>query len=91
MNYIDREKEREPYVFSTEKESPREEKKIEKKNIIEKEGKVKVRLNIRKAPNLQAEVVRIEEPGKVLKYTQIKDEWAHLIDGNYCMAKFLDI
>lgn len=52
-------------------------------------GTTTVRLRIRKAPN--GEIVRVVSKGTILEFTEIKDGWAHLTDGNYCMVKFLDI
>lgn len=51
-------------------------------------GKTKVLLNIRENPN--GKIVRTEKEGTILEYTTIKDGWAHLTDGNYCMEEYLE-
>lgn len=61
---------------------------IEEKPKVQK-GTTTVKLRIRKVPN--GEIVRVVSKGTMLEFTEIKDGWAHLIDGNYCMVKFLDI
>ena len=68
----------------------------EKTESAAKEGKPKVqkgtttvKLRIRKVPN--GEIVRVVSKGTTLEFIEVKDGWAHLIDGNYCMVKFLDI
>ena len=60
----------------------------EKKPKVQK-GTTTVKLRIRKVPN--GEIVRVVSKGTMLEFIEVKDGWAHLIDGNYCMVKFLDI
>ena len=52
-------------------------------------GITTARLRIRKEP--KGEIVYIAEKGELIEFSEIEDGWAHLLDGNYCMAKFLDI
>ena len=61
---------------------------IEEKPKIQK-GTTTVKLRIRKVPN--GEIIRVVSKGTMLEFMEIKDGWAHLTDGNYCMVKFLDI
>lgn len=61
---------------------------IEEKPKVQK-GTTTVKLRIRKVPN--GEIVRVVSKDTMLEFTEIKDGWAHLTDGNYCMVKFLDI
>lgn len=63
---------------------------IEREEIINYMGKTTTKLRIRKAPNTNSEIVKIVDKGTMLEYTIINNGWAHLTDGNYCMAEFLE-
>ena len=58
-------------------------------HVIEKKTPIKYRLthrmNVRTAPSMEANKVRIEEKGAVVKVTSIEDDWLHLTDGNYIL------
>lgn len=49
---------------------------------------VQTRLNVRKAPTLNAEVVKILNGGDVVEILEDGAEWVKISDG-YCMKKFL--
>lgn len=47
-------------------------------------------LNVRKAPNVESEVVYKLERGDVILVTEVVDGWAKVKDG-WCMAKHLEV
>ena len=49
------------------------------------------RLNIRKAPSMEADVVRVVTKGEELEVLGTKHGWCELEDGSFCVAKFLDV
>lgn len=53
-------------------------------------AKVKTRLNLRKQPNRESDVIRILEVDEVIDYTSEKDGWLKLKGKNtgYCMKEY---
>lgn len=49
---------------------------------------VQTKLNVRKTPSLDAEIIRILSEGSVVKILEDGAEWVKISDG-YCMKKFL--
>lgn len=49
---------------------------------------VQTKLNVRKIPSLDAEIIRILSEGSVVKIFEDGAEWVKISDG-YCMKKFL--
>jgi len=43
------------------------------------------RMNIRKAPSLNADKLGIAEPGTAVEVTEVKDDWLHLTDGTFIL------
>lgn len=48
-----------------------------------------IRLNIRKAPNRDSEVLRIVNKNDILEYTSIKNGWVRLKGAGYVMEQFV--
>lgn len=55
-------------------------------------AKVKTRLNLRKQPNRESDVIRILEVDEVIDYTSEKDGWLRFKGKNagYCMKKYTE-
>ena len=55
-------------------------------------AKVKTRLNLRKQPNRESDVIRILEVDEVIDYTSEKDGWLKLKGKNasYCMKEYTE-
>lgn len=53
-------------------------------------AKVKTRLNLRKQPNKEADIIRILEVDEVIDYTSEKDGWLKLKgrSAGYCMKEY---
>lgn len=49
---------------------------------------VQTKLNVRKTPSLDAEIIRILSEGSIVKILEDGAEWVKISDG-YCMKKFL--
>lgn len=47
------------------------------------------RLNIRKTPKLDSEILRIINKGDILEYTSIKNGWVRLKGTGYVMEQFV--
>lgn len=82
---------KEPYVFSSRRERPVEERKEE---IVVEEVVPKSytkhtteRLNMRKTPG--GEVVKILPANAAVEVIEEKDGWAHLENGYYVMSKYI--
>jgi hypothetical protein len=52
---------------------------------------VKIGLRVRVAPNLQAEILRALPYDTIVEFVEIKDGWAHLTDGGWCAAQWLEV
>ncbi len=48
-------------------------------------------LRVRVAPNLQAPILRGLQYGTVVEIVEVQDGWAHLADGGWCVAQWLQI
>lgn len=49
---------------------------------------VQTRLNVRKAPTLNAEIIRVLNEGSIVEILEDGEEWVKISDG-YCMKQFL--
>ena len=49
---------------------------------------VQTKLNVRKTPSLDAEIIRVLSEGSIVKILEDGTEWVKISDG-YCMKKFL--
>ena len=52
---------------------------------------VTIGLRVRAAPNLQAQILRALPFGTIVEFVEIKDGWAHLTDGGWCAAQWLEV
>lgn len=49
---------------------------------------VQTRLNVRKTPTLNAEIIRVLNEGSIVEILEDGEEWVKISDG-YCMKQFL--
>lgn len=49
------------------------------------------RLNVRKAPSRDSEVLRIADKNDILEYTSIKNGWVRLKGAGYVMEEFVEV
>jgi GH25 family lysozyme M1 (1,4-beta-N-acetylmuramidase) len=52
---------------------------------------VRIGLRVRVAPDPQAEILRALPYDTVVEFTEIRDGWAHLTDGGWCSAQYLEV
>jgi hypothetical protein len=52
---------------------------------------VTIGLRVRAAPDLHAEILRALPFGTIVEFVEIKDGWAHLADGGWCAAQWLEV
>jgi hypothetical protein len=52
---------------------------------------VKIGLRVRAAPDLQAQILRALPFDTIVEIMEIKNGWAHLADGGWCAAQWLEI
>ena len=57
-----------------------------KARVIAQEG-----LRVRAAPNLQAQILRTMPYGTLVDVVEIQAGWAHLVDGGWCLAQWLQL
>jgi hypothetical protein len=52
---------------------------------------VRIGLRVRAAPDLQAQILRALPFGTIFEFVEIKDGWAHLADGGWCAAQWMEV
>jgi hypothetical protein len=52
---------------------------------------VTIGVRVRAAPDLQAQILRALPFGTIFEFVEIKDGWAHLADGGWCAAQWMEV
>ena len=47
--------------------------------------RLKTLMNVRKKPSMDADIVTTKPAGTLVRVLKVKDDWLHLIDGNYIL------